>query len=74
MDEWPTYPLNTFIDGDRSICYGIVQPGSPHDGGISIVRVNNFRDGRIDTKDKLDVAPSVEKSTDALDCKEASYS
>ncbi|MCI0740821.1 MAG: restriction endonuclease subunit S [Gemmataceae bacterium] len=61
MGEWPAYPLSDFVDPDRSICYGIVQPGSPTDAGIPIVRVNNIRDGRIEPRDALKIAPSIEE-------------
>lgn len=60
MGEWQIHPLSTFVDAERSICYGIVQPGSPVDNGIPIVRVNNFRDGGLDTRDVLKVDQSIE--------------
>jgi len=43
------------------ICYGIVQPGSATIDGVPIVRVNNVRDGRIDTTDVLRVDKSIEE-------------
>ncbi|MGF1475922.1 MAG: restriction endonuclease subunit S [Geminicoccaceae bacterium] len=61
MGEWPTKPLSDFVDRSRSICYGIVQPGSPDAEGAPIVRVNNFRNGRIDTTDHLKVSSEIEK-------------
>ena len=60
MGEWPTYPLSSFVDPSRSICYGIVQPGAKQQDGVPIVRVNNFRDGGIDTDEVLRVAPEIE--------------
>ena len=39
--------------------YGIVQPGAPVEAGIPIIRVNNFRDTRIDVTDVLKVATEV---------------
>ena len=60
MDDWPEYPLGSFVDPSRTICYGIVQPGSPYDGGVPIVRVNNFKDGRVDTSDALSIDPEIE--------------
>ena len=42
-----------------SITYGIVQPGSQTNGGVPIIRVNNFRDTRIDVSDVMQVAPEI---------------
>lgn len=62
MGDWPEYPLGAFVDPSRSICYGIVQPGNPHKDGVPIVRVNNFKDGRIDTRDALRINPETERT------------
>ncbi|MCG9885782.1 MAG: restriction endonuclease subunit S [Cyanobacteria bacterium] len=61
MSEWAVVPLRELIDPERSICYGIVQPGSAVSDGIPIIRVNNFRDGRIDLQDHLKVSKEVEE-------------
>ena len=42
-----------------SITYGIVQPGSQTNSGVPIIRVNNFRDTRIDVSDVMKVAPAI---------------
>ena len=42
-----------------SVTYGIVQPGSPVEAGVPVIRVNNFRDTRIDVTDVLKVATEV---------------
>jgi type I restriction enzyme, S subunit len=42
-----------------SITYGIVQPGSQTSGGVPIIRVNNFRDTRIDVSDVMKVTPEI---------------
>jgi type I restriction enzyme S subunit len=60
MAEWTTRPLLDFVDPERSICYGIVQPGSAVSDGVPIVRVNNFVGGSIDTTDALQVDPAIE--------------
>lgn len=56
---WPTKAL---IDctADGVISYGIVQPGQNKNDGVPIVRVNNFKQGRLDVSDVLRVAASVE--------------
>jgi len=43
-----------------SISYGVVQPGSPVNSGIPIIRVNNFSDTRLDLSDVMHIAPEVE--------------
>jgi len=52
--------LSRLCPPNRAITYGIVQPGKPHDQGIPIVRVNNFRGHRMDLSERLCVAPDVE--------------
>jgi hypothetical protein len=42
-----------------SITYGIVQPGSQTNGGVPIIRVNNFRDTRIDVSDVMKVTSEI---------------
>ncbi len=60
MGNWSQYPLESFVDSERSISYGIVQPGKPKEHGVPIVRVNNFKDGCIDVRDALTIDPKVE--------------
>ena len=60
MGDWPEYPLESFVDPERAISYGIVQPGKQRERGVSIVRVNNFKEGRIDTRDALTIDPEIE--------------
>jgi type I restriction enzyme, S subunit len=60
MVGWSRRPLSDFVDPDRSICYGIVQPGSPVADGVPIVRVNNFTGGGVDTADALKVDAEIE--------------
>lgn len=45
---------------DGLISYGIVQPGHYDNEGVPIVRVNNFKNGRLETSDVLLVAASIE--------------
>ena len=56
---WKFLPLDRCaIPG--SISYGVVQPGSPVAHGVPIVRVNNFRDMRLDLSDVMRIAPEIE--------------
>lgn len=62
MSEAATKPLRSLCDPERSITYGIVQPGKLHDGGTPIVRVNNFRGQRLDLSERSYVSPEIEAS------------
>ena len=56
---WEFKPLESCaVPG--SISYGVVQPGAPVVEGVPIIRVNNFRDFRLDLSDVMRVAPEVE--------------
>ncbi len=56
---WAFKPLESCaVPG--SISYGVVQPGSPVVQGVPIIRVNNFRDMRLDLSDVMRIAPEVE--------------
>lgn len=54
--------LGEFCDQSRKITYGIVQPGKESEGGVPIVRVNNFSGHSLNLSEKLQVAPEVEAS------------
>jgi len=58
-DGWSYAPLETLSRGN-SISYGIVQPGEAVTAGIPVIRVNNFRDARVDVSDVMKVAPEIE--------------
>ncbi len=58
-DSWSYMSLGDLVE-ERGVCYGIVQPGSEVTDGVPIVRVNNIRNGRIDTSDMMKVDPEIE--------------
>jgi type I restriction enzyme, S subunit len=58
--EWETAPLDSLIEPNRAISYGIVQPGALVADGVPIVRVSDVRDGRIAVSTPLRVAPAIE--------------
>jgi len=58
-DGWRYESLGDLVE-ERGVSYGIVQPGSETTYGVPIVRVNNIRNGRIDTTDMLKVGADVE--------------
>src|SRR5439155_12570507 len=58
-EGWRYELLGDLVDAP-GISYGIVQPGSETHDGVPIVRVNNIRNGRVDTADVLRVQPNIE--------------
>jgi type I restriction enzyme S subunit len=58
-DGWRYESLGDLVE-ERGVSYGIVQPGSKTTHGVTIVRVNNIRNGRIDTTDMLKVETDIE--------------
>lgn len=58
-DGWRYESLGNLVE-ERGICYGIVQPGSHTSDGVPIIRVNNIRNGRIDTSDVMRVEADIE--------------
>ena len=59
-DGWRPYRFSQMLVDD-SISYGIVQPGAHTEvNSVPVIRVNNIRNGRIDTRDVLKVATEIE--------------
>jgi type I restriction enzyme, S subunit len=58
--EWNTVTLESVVEPDRGISYGIVQPGAAIHDGVPIVRVTDIRNGRISGIRPLRVSPSIE--------------
>ncbi|NNA04925.1 restriction endonuclease subunit S [Pseudomonas lundensis] len=56
---WDYVPLDQLAH-KNSVTYGVVQPGTALSEGVSIVRVNNFKDGRIELADLMQIAPAIE--------------
>jgi type I restriction enzyme S subunit len=60
--NWETVSLSSLLEPGRRISYGIVQPGSPVENGVPIIRVSDIRDGRISTDSPLRVAPEIKEA------------
>ena len=58
-DEWTYAPLDSCCQ-KNSVTYGVVQPGAALCEGKPLIRVNNFRDTRIDLLDVMYIAPEIE--------------
>lgn len=61
MSEWQEHRFSdVLVDGN--ISYGIVQPGSHTEiDSVPIIRVNNIKNGKIQSDDVLKVASSIEQ-------------
>ncbi|GAA4924554.1 restriction endonuclease subunit S [Mucilaginibacter defluvii] len=61
FDEWNKVTIESLVDENRGISYGIVQPGEfINSGGIPILKVNNLTERRFDLKDVSQVKPEIE--------------
>ena len=60
QQSWEELPLRHFVDANRSICYGIVQPGKQNASGVPIVRVNNFTGTGLELSDAMRVDQEIE--------------
>lgn len=58
-DGWEYQPLDQ-LSKPGSVTYGVVQPGAALSTGVPIIRVNNFRDGRIELADLMRIDPAIE--------------
>lgn len=56
-----TIQLSSVVQVDRPITYGIVKPGLNHEGGIPVVKVKDFPDGKVITEGLLLTSPAIEK-------------
>jgi len=61
MSDWKEYKFSELLVDD-SISYGIVQPGAHTEiDSVPIVRVNNIKNGYIETGDAIKVTASIEE-------------
>ncbi len=58
-DNWSYSPLES-CSQPNSVTYGVVQPGASLEKGKPLIRVNNFRDTRIDLSDVMYISPEIE--------------
>ena len=58
-ESWRYQPLDQ-LSKPNSVTYGVVQPGTALSEGVPIIRVNNFKDGRIELADLMRIDPAIE--------------
>lgn len=56
---WSYVPLEQLAQ-KNSVTYGVVQPGTHVDHGVPIVRVNNFKEGRVELSELMRIEPEIE--------------
>ncbi|RYF47948.1 MAG: restriction endonuclease subunit S [Cytophagaceae bacterium] len=56
---WSYFPLEQLAQ-KGSVTYGVVQPGVHVDHGVPIVRVNNFKEGRVELSELMRIDPEIE--------------
>ena len=57
---WRYVPLEQLAQ-KNSVTYGVVQPGTQVKHGVPIVRVNNFKEGRVELSELMRIEPEIEK-------------
>ncbi|MBJ6749877.1 restriction endonuclease subunit S [Geomonas anaerohicana] len=56
---WTWTVLDSLVDHNRGICYGIVQPGSHHADGVPMVNTGDVFDGHVNKLVSFKVAQSI---------------
>ena len=58
-EQWFWQSLDSLVDRQRGICYGIVQPGRAVENGVPILRANDIHNGQVTIQDNLKVSPAI---------------
>ena len=59
--EWEVVRLDTCVPESRPIVYGILMPGTGHEGGIPVIKVKDIRNERVDLSDILLTSPEIDQ-------------
>lgn len=59
--EWKVVRLNDCVPDNRPIVYGILMPGTGHEGGIPVIKVKDIRNERVDLSDILLTSPEIDQ-------------
>ena len=54
-------PLDELVRAERPICYGILMPGTGHEGGVPVVKVRDYPDGEIIEDNLLLTSPGLDE-------------
>ncbi|WP_436909029.1 restriction endonuclease subunit S [Halosimplex marinum] len=69
-EGWEVIPLKNIVADDSPITYGIVKPGDHHPGGVPVVKVENIKNGEVQTDNLLHTDPEIHKKFDRAELKE----
>lgn len=58
--DWDICNLDTLVESDSPICYGILMPGEDQPNGVPVVKVKNFHNGKIDITSLLRTTPEID--------------
>ncbi|MEZ6142557.1 MAG: restriction endonuclease subunit S [Zavarzinella sp.] len=59
--DWDICSLDSLVESDSPICYGILMPGEDQPNGVPVVKVKNFDNGKIDISSLLRTTPEIDK-------------
>ena len=54
-------PLDHLVRSDRPICYGILMPGTGHEGGVPVIKVRDYPSGEIIEENLLLTSPELDE-------------
>ena len=54
-------PLDQLVPADRPICYGILMPGTGHEGGVPVIKVRDYPGGEIIERNLLQTSPELDE-------------
>lgn len=60
VEEYGTQTLESLVEEDRPITYGILKPGKGFVGGIPVIKVRDYPDGEIQQQNLLLTSPEIE--------------
>lgn len=58
--DWEICKLDSLVAADAPICYGILMPGDDQPNGVPVVKVKNFRNGKIDVSSLLRTTAEID--------------
>lgn len=59
--EWVPKVLDQLIDQRRPIVYGILMPGTGHDGGVPVIKVKDIIGGQVKVDGLLLTSPAIDR-------------
>jgi type I restriction enzyme S subunit len=60
-EGWAWITIEQVCTGARAIAYGVLQPGDHLPGGVTLIRVSDVADGKVDRSALKQIAPAIAK-------------